>query len=126
MPSRFKNGGRTTPTGNDAIAPFDLEAAHQIYALLLRPVESVWKGAKHLLIVANGALAQSPMHKPSVEGVVIYLNANPDIDAVINRIEAAGGKILMPKMMIGKDIGSMAFFADTEGNKMGLHAGPVE
>jgi predicted enzyme related to lactoylglutathione lyase len=75
---------------------------------------------------ANGALAQSPMHKPSLEGVIIYLNANPDIDAVINRIEAAGGKILMPKMMISKDIGSMAFFADTEGNKMGLHAGPVQ
>jgi len=75
---------------------------------------------------ANGALAQSPMHKPSQDGVVIYLNANPDIDAVINRIEGAGGKILMPKTAIGKDIGSMAFFADTEGNKLGLHAGPVK
>jgi predicted enzyme related to lactoylglutathione lyase len=59
---------------------------------------------------ANGALAQSPMHKPSMEGVVIYLNANPDIDAVINRIEGAGGKILMPKTAIGKDIGQYGFF----------------
>jgi len=75
---------------------------------------------------ANGALAQSPMHKPSMDGCVIYLNANPDIDAVINRIEEAGGKIVMPKTVIGKDIGSMAFFVDTEGNKMGLHAGPVK
>ena len=75
---------------------------------------------------ANGALAQSPMHKPSMDGCVIYLNANPDIDAVINRIEGAGGKIAMPKTAIGKDIGSMAFFIDTEGNKIGLHAGPVK
>jgi len=75
---------------------------------------------------ANGALAQSPMHKPSMEGVIIYLNANPDIDVVISRIEAAGGKILIPKMMISKDIGSMAFFADTEGNKIALHAGPAQ
>jgi predicted enzyme related to lactoylglutathione lyase len=66
------------------------------------------------------------MHKPSIDGVVIYLNANPDIDVVISRIEGAGGKILMPKIMISKDIGSMAFFADTEGNKIGLHAGPVQ
>jgi predicted enzyme related to lactoylglutathione lyase len=75
---------------------------------------------------ANGALAQSPMHKPSMDGCVIYLNANPDIDAVINRIEGAGGKIVMPKTSIGKEIGNMAFFVDTEGNKMGLHAGPVK
>ena len=73
---------------------------------------------------ANGGLAQSPMHKPSAEGVIIYLNANGMMDAVIGRIEAAGGKILMPKTSISKDIGSMAFFADTEGNKLGLHAGP--
>jgi predicted enzyme related to lactoylglutathione lyase len=74
---------------------------------------------------ANGGLAQSAMHKPSMEGVVIYLNANPDISAVVNRIEGAGGKILMPVTTISKDIGSMAFFTDTEGNKMGLHAGPA-
>jgi predicted enzyme related to lactoylglutathione lyase len=73
---------------------------------------------------ANGGLAQSPMHKPSMDGVIIYLNANGMMNDVISRIESAGGKILMPKTVISKDIGSMAFFADTEGNKMGLHAGP--
>jgi len=73
---------------------------------------------------ANGAVAQSPMHNPSMEGVTIYLNANGMMDDVISRIEAAGGKILMPKMNIGENIGSMAFFSDTEGNKIGLHAGP--
>jgi predicted enzyme related to lactoylglutathione lyase len=73
---------------------------------------------------ANGALAQSQMHKPSMHGVIIYLNANGMMDDVISRIETAGGKILMPKTVISKDIGTMAFFADTEGNKIGLHAGP--
>ena len=38
----------------------------------------------------NGALAQSPMHKPSQDGVVIYLNPKPDIDAVIHSIDEAG------------------------------------
>lgn len=71
---------------------------------------------------ANGALAQSDQHKPSKDGVVIYLNANPNIQPVIDRIEKAGGKVIMPKTQISPEIGFMAFFIDTEGNKMGLHA----
>ena len=71
---------------------------------------------------ANGALVQGEMHKPSMDGVVIYLNANPRIDEVINRVESAGGKIVMPKTQISPEIGYMAFFIDTEGNKLGLHA----
>jgi uncharacterized protein len=71
---------------------------------------------------AGGGLAQSPMHKPSMDGSVIYLNANPEIQKVIDRIEKANGKVLMPKTQISPEIGYMAFFADTEGNKVGLHA----
>ena len=69
----------------------------------------------------SGALAQSQMHKPSEEGAVIYLNANPDIQKVIDRIAPAGGKVAMPKTQISPEIGYMAFFIDTEGNKVGLH-----
>jgi predicted enzyme related to lactoylglutathione lyase len=71
----------------------------------------------------GGGLAQSDMHKPSTEGTVVYLNANPSIQAVQDRIEAAGGKIIMPKMLISEQIGYMAFFIDTEGNRVALHAG---
>ena len=71
---------------------------------------------------ATGGLVQGPMHKPSAEGALIYLNANPNIQTVIDRIDAAGGKVLMPKTQISPEIGYMAFFMDTEGNKVGLHA----
>ena len=71
---------------------------------------------------ASGALVQSDTHKPSKDGVMIYLNANPDIQSVINRIEPAGGKIILPKTHISPELGYMAFFIDTEGNKMALHA----
>jgi predicted enzyme related to lactoylglutathione lyase len=71
---------------------------------------------------ANGALAQSEMHKPSTDGCIIYLNANPTIQTVIDRIEKAGGKVIIPKTQISPEIGYMSFFIDTEGNKMGLHA----
>lgn len=71
---------------------------------------------------ANGCLVEGPMHKPSQDGCVIYLNANPHIQDVIDKIEHAGGHVVMPKTQISPEVGYMAFFVDTEGNKMGLHA----
>lgn len=70
----------------------------------------------------GGALAEHEMYKPSADGVVLYLNANPSIQLVIDRIEAAGGKIVIPKTQISPEIGYMAFFTDTEGNRIALHA----
>ncbi|CAN5609453.1 VOC family protein [soil metagenome] len=70
---------------------------------------------------ANGAIVQSDMHTPSKEGAVIYLNANPKMDKVLAKIEKAGGKVVVPKMQAG-DFGYMAFFIDTEGNKVALHS----
>lgn len=71
---------------------------------------------------ASGALVQSANHKPSTDGAVIYLNANPDMQPVIDRIEKAGGKVVMPKTKITDEIGHMAFFIDSEGNKVALHS----
>ncbi len=70
---------------------------------------------------ATGSLVQSQNHKPSMEGTVVYLNANPAMDSVLDKVEAAGGKVLMPKMSIGEH-GHIAFIMDTEGNKVGLHS----
>ncbi|NBA86827.1 VOC family protein [Emticicia sp. CRIBPO] len=71
----------------------------------------------------SGALVKGEMHVPGAVGAVVYLNANPDLQLVTDRIEAAGGKIIMPKMHISEDVGYMAFFTDTEGNRMALHSG---
>ncbi|WP_424631668.1 CHAT domain-containing protein [Bradyrhizobium sp. SYSU BS000235] len=43
------------------IPPFDLALAHELYALLLQPVESGWKDAKNLVVVTNGALGLLPL-----------------------------------------------------------------
>jgi predicted enzyme related to lactoylglutathione lyase len=71
----------------------------------------------------SGALVKGEMHKPGMDGAIVYLNANPAIQTVVDKIEAAGGKVIMPKTLIGDNIGYMAFFMDTEGNRMALHAG---
>ena len=70
----------------------------------------------------GGGLVESPMHKPSADGAKIYLNANPDMDAVLAKVSTSGGTVTMPKTKISDEIGYMAFFLDTEGNSVGLHS----
>jgi uncharacterized protein len=71
----------------------------------------------------SGALVKGDMYKPGMDGALVYLNANPSIQTVIDKIEDAGGKTILPRTKIGEDIGYMAFFIDSEGNRMALHAG---
>ena len=69
----------------------------------------------------GGALVKSEGYIPSTEGAVIYLNGGDDLSNVLNKVEAAGGKVAMPKTDIG-EYGFIGFFTDTEGNKVGLHS----
>ena len=71
---------------------------------------------------ANGGLVQGQYHKPSADGVKIYLNGNPDLSVALSKVEKAGGKITLPKTSIGEDMGYMALFTDTEGNSVALHS----
>ena len=70
----------------------------------------------------SGAICHGEGYKPSAEGTLIYLNADGKIDDVIGRIEKAGGKMVMPKTLVTEDIGYIAYFTDTEGNKVALHS----
>ena len=60
------------------------------------------------------------------DGVLIYLNANPDVQNVLDKIEKAGGKIVVPKTEISPEYGHMAVFTDTEGNRVALHSIPPQ
>lgn len=71
---------------------------------------------------ASGAIISSQMHVPSQEGAIIYLNADPDLEIALSKVELAGGKILIPKTQITDEFGYMGFFNDTEGNKMAMHS----
>jgi hypothetical protein len=59
---------------------------------------------------------------PSANGAVLYLDATPGMDQVLGRIEAAGGRIVMDKMELPRELGYIAHFIDTEGNRVALHA----
>ncbi len=45
----------------DDIPPFDLVRAHELYTLLLKPVEAGWRQAKSLIMATNGALGLLPL-----------------------------------------------------------------
>jgi uncharacterized protein len=73
----------------------------------------------------GGSLCDSGgFHKPSAtEGPLLYLNANPDVQQVLDRVESAGGKILVPKTEIS-EFGHMAVIIDSEGNRIAFHSVP--
>lgn len=74
----------------------------------------------------GGSLCDSGgFHKPSAtEGPLIYLNGNPDVQLILNKVEKAGGKILVPKTQISPEFGYMAVILDTEGNRIAFHSIP--
>ncbi len=85
-------------------------------AMRMFPIEDPMNGV-------GGTLCKSDFHKPSAEaGVLVYLNANPDVQLVLDKVEKAGGKIIVPKTQISPEYGYMAVFIDTEGNRIALHS----
>jgi uncharacterized protein len=72
----------------------------------------------------GGAIVDSGgFHKPSTtDGPLVYLNGNPDLQKVLDKVEPAGGRIMVPKTEISPEYGYMAVIIDTEGNRIGLHS----
>ncbi|KQX10209.1 VOC family protein [Flavobacterium sp. Root420] len=68
----------------------------------------------------TGVLSKSERNSPSSQGTIIYINASPSIQTVLDKVVQEGGKIIAPKMQIPP--GFIAIIMDTEGNKVGLHA----
>ena len=70
----------------------------------------------------TGCLVKGDGYVPSMQGVVVYLNGGDDLSAVLARVEGGGGKVLLKKTFLSKEAGHIAYFLDTEGNKIGLHS----
>lgn len=70
----------------------------------------------------GGAIVTGPNSIPSTTGPLIYLNAGKDLNVVLNRVEEAGGRIVMTKTHINSESGNFAIFIDSEGNKLALHS----
>src|SRR5438045_2950452 len=77
----------------------------------------------------NGKIGGSIVHHPDMytpcdNGTLVYLNCQPELQVVLDRVEKAGGKILMKKTIISEqqNLGYWALIKDSEGNKVALHS----
>ncbi len=71
----------------------------------------------------GGAIVHNPdFYTPSANGSLIYLNCEPDLQPVLDRVETAGGKLQMKKTEVGPGLGFWALILDTEGNRVALHS----
>lgn len=71
----------------------------------------------------GGAICEhKEYYKPSRDGTLVYISANPDLQSVLDKVEKNGGKVLQPKTKITDEYGYMAIFQDTEGNRIALHS----
>jgi predicted enzyme related to lactoylglutathione lyase len=83
------------------------------------PLQDLMTGVGGAVVHGGG------FHKvSSTDGPLLYLNGNPDVQIILDRIEAAGGQVLVPKTEISPEYGHMAVFLDTEGNRIALHSIP--
>lgn len=72
----------------------------------------------------GGALIHAAHFKPSADGCVIYLYT-PQLDATLERVSAQGGQVVFGPLTLPDNIGRIALFIDSEGNRVGLHEPPA-
>lgn len=74
----------------------------------------------------GGCLVHNPQYgyTPSAEGTLVYITASGDLNAILGRVEEAGGEILLPKTALGENAGGgfVGWVRDSEGNKVGFYS----
>lgn len=110
----------------------DLEKAREFYGKILGTelpvVESETSDCTMAMFSFNmelgvgGCLTKADENcKPGPGGTLIYLNVEGDLDGVLSRIPAAGGKVIRERMAIPPH-GFIGIFSDPDGNVVGLHS----
>ncbi len=69
----------------------------------------------------SGCVTEAPELAGKGGGTVVYINCTGHLDAVVSRVEAAGGKLLTPRVDLPPGMGAYFHIRDSEGNRVGLH-----
>ena len=70
----------------------------------------------------GGSLTSGAGYEAGAGGAVVYLPVAGMMDAVLQRAQKQGGKVVMPKTKLNDQVGYIAQIVDCEGNRVGLHA----
>jgi len=117
------------PVGWFEIPAPDLATSQQFYQAILQiefsilempPYRMAMFPCDHAIPGCGGALVAGPDTEPASSGTTVYFHAT-DCAAVIGRVAAAGGTVLMEKTSIGEH-GFIGMFLDPAGNKLGVHS----
>ena len=113
------------------IPAVDFDRAVRFYSTILdvEITTSAFQGAPHGFLpagagVVSGAVVLRNDLEPASTGTLIYLNVAEHMAATLERVERAGGTVLLPETAIDPQ-GSFALIRDSEGNRIGLHRPPV-
>lgn len=86
-------------------------------------LEMAWFPMFDESIGATGSLMKNKNYIPSKDGVKIYFTSpSGNLDEDLKKVIEAGGSIGKDKTLINEDIGYIASFVDSEGNKICLHS----
>ena len=107
----------------------DLERAIKFYESVfgiklsrneMGPLKMSWFPRADDAMGATGSLVKADGYTPSHAGTLVYITVD-DINGKLVKINARGGKTLLPKLAIG-EYGFIAHFEDSEGNRVALHS----
>jgi predicted enzyme related to lactoylglutathione lyase len=108
----------------------DMDRARNFYGTVLQTDIALMEGQDSVALLpmepgeASGDLVKSDTMQPGAPGCTIYLDSKGDPEGMIERAVAAGGQLAMPVTEMGEMVGSIGFFIDSEGNRIGVHRPP--
>ncbi len=104
----------------------DLDRAVEFYShVTLRPVMR-FPGMEDQVAAIQGpegemvVSADLSVGTPGVDGPTPYLGSGGDIEGMVARVKEAGGEVLQEPRFMGPMVGWVAFFIDSEGNRIGI------
>ena len=109
----------------------DMDRAIKFYSTILDielelhemgPLIMAWFPADHNAPGASGALVKhEEAYVPSKDGVLVYFSCE-DVQSCIDKIEKAGGSVILNKKLIAENVGYMGLAMDSEGNRIAFHS----
>jgi len=110
----------------------DFDRAKQFYEAIFNyqmPVNQMGKARMGFFVYdfqnggRGGAIVHNPdFYAPADNGTMVYLNCEPDLQIVLDKVESAGGTVLKEKTEVAPNLGYWALIKDSEGNRVALHS----